>query len=321
MTASEIQPPMIGVDLGATNMLFGVVDDTGSVAARHHRPTQRTTGAEGVISTVVQGVRDTLRQAGLEIASCDGVGLAVAGAVDAERGTVLNGFNLNWHDVPLRERVQSELGVPVAVDNDVNAAVWGEYCCGAGRGSTDCFGVWIGSGVGGGVVINSALYHGAFSTAGEFGLTISEPDGPPGARTVEDLGGRIGMQRRLVEALADHPDSMLASLIAAGPEHIATDALADAYERDDRLACAVINRGADRIGVAIANFVTMLSVDTVILGGGLIEAFGEPYLARIRDQFTRDVFPERCRACRLIRTELEGDAGIIGAAMLARARQ
>lgn len=319
MAQPQPNPPVLGIDLGATNMLLGLVDEDGRVLSRRHRETEGAQGVDHVIENVAQGARDIAAAAGLAPESLAGIGVAVAGAVDATRGVVLNGFNLNWHDAPLAARLESLLGAPVLVDNDVNAAVWGEYTSGAGRGCRDCFGVWVGSGIGGGIVLGGALYHGAFSTAGEFGLTISHPDGPTGARTVEDLAGRIGMRRQIARELPSHDGSMLHELCKGKTDRLGTAELARAYATDDDLACRIINHGADRIGVAIANFVTMLSIDTVILGGGLVEAFGDPYLNRIRAAFARDVFPERCRECRLLRTELEGDAGVIGAALLARA--
>jgi glucokinase len=206
----------------------------------------------------------------------------------------------------------------VVIDNDVNGAVWGEYHLGAGDGRGDVLGVWVGTGIGGGLVLDGKLHHGEFFTAGEIGNTVIDPDGEPGRRTVEDLCSRRGMRAVLGDALPSHPDSILNTLTDGGRQGLGMVELKTAYEQGDELTCRVIDRGADLLGIAIANWVTVLAMRTVFIGGGVTEALGEPYVNRIVEAFGADVFPDRCRACRFRMTRLQADAGLLGAALLAR---
>ena len=320
MTETSSQPPVIGIDLGATNMLLCVVDENGTIIAKAHRQTDGQSGFEHVLNNLVQGVHELCAQANIEVSAAGAIGVAVAGAVDIETGVVLDAHNLKWKNAPLREKLHQRLNLPVTIDNDVNAATWGEYLLGAGRNRGDLFGVWVGTGIGGGLVLNGELYHGAFSTAGEFGLTIITPDGEENFRTVEDHAGRAGMQRIFARDLPNHPESVLHELCQGDPNQIGTRELAEAQRREDILGGKVIDRGAKLLGIAIANFVTFLAVETVIVGGGITEALGDSYLGKVREAFAANVFPDRCRSCEIIPTKLESEAGLLGAALLARHR-
>lgn len=317
MSESSSVKHVIGIDIGATNMLLCVASQSGEIIARHHELTEAGKGFNHVVERLVRSVHRVCEQSGRRFDDIESVGVAVAGAVDHATGIVLKAQNLKWRNTPLLGILQKKLGKPVVIENDVNAAIWGEYRMGAGRDRGDCFGVWVGTGIGGGIILNQRLYHGALSTAGEFGMTISTPEGESGYRTVEEHASRSGMSRHIARLLIDHPDSLLHELSSGDVECIGTNELALAYEQNDPLACKVIDRGADLLGTAIANFVTMLSVDTVIIGGGITEALGDRYLQKIREQFEWDVFPEECRSCRIIKTQLESDAGMLGAALLA----
>ena len=310
--------PVVGIDLGATNMLLGIIGADNQVIARRHTKTEGEKGISHVLEKLISEVRGVCDDAGLKTEAWGGIGIAVAGAVDIVSGIVLDAHNLKWKNVPLKSKLEEAFGRPVYVDNDVNAAVWGESRVGAGRGAGDLFGVWVGTGIGGGLILNDKLYHGAFSTAGEFGLTISTPDGKSKFRTVEDHAGRTGMRRVIAREMQNHPESIIFQLTRGDAARIGTNELAEAFHGEDELTCRIIARGADLLGIAIANFVTFLAVDTVIIGGGITEALGERYIDLIRKAFERDVFPARCRACRIVATELKADAGLLGAALLAR---
>jgi len=293
-------PPVIGIDLSATNLQFGVVDAENAIIGRARAKTEVSRGQDHVIGNVCRGVHEACDAAGIALDAVGAVGVAAAGAIDMPRGVVLTAPNLHWKDMPLRDILAKELGRPVTVDNDVNGAVWAEHHLGAGRGRGDVLGVWVGTGIGGGLVLDGRLHHGDFFTAGEIGNTVFDPAGGPGQRTVEDLCSRTAMSRVLGVA-------------------ITTTEIATAYADNHPATCEVVNRSADMLGIAIANWVTVLSLGTVILGGGMAEALGEPYLAKIRESFSRDVFPDELRACELLMTTLRADAGLLGAALLARA--
>jgi glucokinase len=270
------------------------------------------------VDNLVKGVDAACADAGVSTDDLGAVGICAAGAIDMPRGVVLNAPNLHWNDVPLRDIMAERLGRTIVVDNDVNGAVWGEHRLGAGRGRSDALGVWVGTGVGGGLVLNGRLYHGTFFTAGEVGHTVILPDAPPGERTIEDCCSRTGMLREMRQRLDRHPESRIAGLPEDQDTIAGTSAIADAYAADDLLVCRVVDRAAELLGIAIANWVTVLSLDTVIMGGGMAEALGDAFLGRIRESFDRVVFPDRCRDCALLVTKLAADSGLLGAALLAR---
>jgi glucokinase len=318
MQSSPRNAPVVGIDVGGTNMQFGVVDASHAIIGRAAARTEAGEGLDHVLNNIVAGVEAACRAAGLKHEDIAAVGVVAAGAMDIPDGIVLIAPNLDWHDVRLRDLLQQRIGRPVVLDNDVNGATWGEYHLGAGDGCGDALGVWVGTGVGGGLVLGGRLHHGDFFTAGEIGHTVIEPSGPPGRRTIEDLCSRTGVRNIIGDGLSDHPDSIIHELTAGDVNRLGTDQVKAACEAGDELTVTVIHRAADLLGAAIANWVTMLSLRTVFIGGGITEALGEPYLNRIRASFRSDVFPDRCRDCRLVMTKLAADSGLLGAALLAR---
>ncbi|MEM7228817.1 MAG: ROK family protein [Planctomycetota bacterium] len=310
---------IIGVDLGATNMLIAIVDADGRILHRDHRRTEGERGFDHVVANVADGIEDICVDASIDRTAIQAVGVAVAGAVDVETGVVLDAFNLGWKDEPFRDRLAARLGCPVAIDNDVNAAAWGEHQLGAGRGHADLFAVWVGTGIGGGLVLNHALYHGAMSTAGEIGQSVSDPFGEEDRRVVEDFAGRAGMKRLFADHFTRDSSSMMHERCQGDASHIDTDALREAYHANDPLARTVIDHGAERLGVALANVVSVLSLSVIVLGGGLTEAFGQTYIDQVKTAFDRAVFPPQAKRCAFVMTALEADAGVLGAALLARA--
>ncbi len=311
-------PPVVGVDVGATNLQFGVVDAANDIIGRTRGKSEARAGLERVVANIVQGVSEACEAAAVRVSDLGAVGVAAAGAIDMPRGVILSAPNLHWTDVPLRDILEKKLPCPVVLDNDVNGAVWGEYRLGAGRGRGDVLGVWVGTGIGGGLVLNGQLYRGDLFTGGEVGHVVISPDGGPGERTIEDLCSRTGMLRAARKRAGDFPASPLAKLAERHEETLGTRAIVDAWQAGDALGRLVVERGAYLLGVGIAGWVTVLSMDTVIIGGGMTEALGEKYLDLVRESFRKDVFPPHLAECELRKTQLAADAGILGAALLAR---
>lgn len=309
---------VIGADLGGTNLQAVVVDEDNSIVGHAHAQTEAEKGAEYVIKKLADAINRACSDAGIALEDIQAVGVAAAGAIDIPNGVVLEAPNLGWKNYAFKDQLQQAIKLPVVLENDVNGAVWGEYHLGAGSGKGDVLGVWIGTGIGGGLVLNGKIHHGEFFTAGEIGHTILTPNGNKGQRTVEDHCGRKNLIKSLNSQLQENPDSMLNKLVKQYEQDINMDMLSIAYLQRDPLTQSVINQSADLLGIAIANWVTMLAIDTVIIGGGVIESLGREYFNRIVDAFKADVFPPRCQECRIIKTELEGEAGILGAALLAR---
>ena len=281
---------MIGVDIGGTNLLVGVIEN-GKVIKRSHQPIVAKGNFDLVALQVCEAVKEI---ANAEISS---IGISVAGSVDSKRGLVLRGENLDWDDAPLSDFVSKQLNCDVIIENDVTAAAWGEFKYGAGRDCESMFAVWIGTGIGGGLILDGEIWRGPLGTGGEFGMGISEHSSTAPIRVLEGLASRSGLQQILENPNLD------------------TNLIVDLYGSDEE-ATSSINSGAKRIGTSIANVITLLSLDTVVLGGGIIEALGDTYIEVIRKQFDIDVFPAHCRKCQFKVTELGPDAGLLGVATL-----
>jgi glucokinase len=310
---------VVGVDLGGTNMQIGVVNAEGKVIGRCKRKTKSHEGRDEVIKRIIEGVQRALDEAKTPREKLFGVGIGAPAVVDFDKGTVVKAGNLGWEDVSLRDILMQQLRVPVALDNDVNCAAWGEAQLGAARGRANVLAVWVGTGVGGGLVLGGSIWRGPKLTAGEIGYVVLFPGGQPGMMTVEDICSRTGIVNALKRLLPAYPESALHRLIAEKADEtgaIGSSTIAKAYAMEDELTRKVIDKSAEFLGFAIANLVTMLSIDCVALGGGVTEALGEPYVARVRKSFERTVFPASLRKTEFVASALNDDAGMLGAAML-----
>lgn len=315
-----MRKPIIGIDLGGTNMQIGLVrlsSRTYTMLARTQHKTLAPMGQEAVIERIIDGAKEVCTTAKVRMDRVGALGIVAPGAIDIPRGVILEAPNLGWSNSPLRSILSKRLKLPVVLDNDVNGAVYGEYKLGAGRGCNDLLGAWLGTGVGGGLVIDGEVFHGPLFTAGEFGQTTIMPDGKRGSRTIEDFCSRTGMSRIIQRRLPHHPRSILHGMTDAVTRTTSAKSLATAYRRKDDLAVEVVDRAAHLLGVAIANWVTVLALERVIIGGGVTEEFGNLLLKKMRTSFEEHVFPERCKTCKVVMTELKADAGLLGAALLA----
>lgn len=312
--------PIIGIDLGGTNMQIGVISPDRKLLSTAKRKTKADEGQDAVIGRIVDGIEEACATAKLKISDLGAVGIGAPGAVDPHAGVVLEAVNLRWNDTPLAEILTKKLGVRTYLDNDVNVAVFGEHRMGAGRGASHLFGVWIGTGIGGGLIFDNKLFYGHFMTAGEFGHTILFPNNPPGHRSVEHNCSRSAVVDQVVRLIKANRKSMLTEMFEGDFDKVKSKQLAKAYEAGDELTREVIDHTAEMLGIAIGSVVTLLSVQRVVLGGGLTEAIGAPWVKLIRESVARVAFPDRCRNVEIVASELEDNAGVFGAALIAAER-
>lgn len=310
----------VGVDLGGTNIAAGACDAKNKLLAREKKKTKAEDGGDAVIERIVKTIEEALEKANLKMADIGGVGIGAPGAVDIKKGAVINAVNLRWKDFPLASALKEKLNVPVTLDNDVNVGTWGEHVAGAAKGFDNVLGVFVGTGIGGGLILGGELYHGHYFTAGEIGHTILFSDAPRGLRTLENRASRTAVVNLLKQLILSNHESVIPKLVDGDLDDIRSGILAKALKDDDGLTIEVLKQTARYVGIAIANTITMLSLPCAVVGGGAMEALGEPYLKWIRQAFEEHVFPERLRSAKIIQSSLGDDAGIIGAAALARQR-
>lgn len=322
--------PVVGVDLGGTNMQIGVVDPEGHIIGRARLKTKAEEGQSAVIARLVEGINAACEEAQTTPGKLGGVGIGAPGAIDPATGVVLEAVNLRWNNTPLARIMKDKLrpGGPVLVDNDVNVAIYGEWRMGAAKGATDVLGVWLGTGIGGGLILNGKMYAGGFFTAGEIGHTTLVLGAPLGRRSLEQNCSRTAIVERLVSLIRSNNKSRLLEFVDMKDkkEHrddeklrkIGSKTVAQAFTVGDPLTVSVIEEAARLVAVSIANMVTVLSLPKVVLGGGLTEALGEPFVKLVRKDVRELVFPARCKSVEVVASLLEDDAGLLGAAMLVR---
>ncbi len=348
MTTSR-HKPIVGIDLGGTNINVGIMDAQMRLVAgsRVNKKTQAVQGVAVVIERIATAVRESMDGAGLTARQVGGIGIAAAGAVDSSRGVVLKGGNLGFTNVPLAAQLQRKLGLRVVVENDVNGAVYGEWVHprGAIVGATNALGVWIGTGVGGGLIISGKLYSGGFHTAGEIGHTTLFPGAPMGRRSLEQNCSRTAIADRLLALISSGHESSLKAVVENEKKLLLEKAkkdlkekgkltwqfennkilrskqVSDAYAEGDPLTHRVVLEAAEMLGTAIAGSVTLLSLPHVVLGGGFTEALGVPWVKAVRDATRVRVFPPELRKVEVVGTKLKDNAGVFGAALLARDRK
>ncbi|HET9454332.1 MAG TPA: ROK family protein, partial [Gemmatimonadaceae bacterium] len=263
---------IIGVDLGGTKIMCGALSEDGAQhLAMRSIPTQSEQGADVTMDRMVgliEGViLDTIGQTGATRDDFLGIGIGAPGPLDRERGIVVVAPNLGWRDFPLREVIHSRVGLHATLDNDANCATVGEWWQGAARGSRNVVGVTIGTGIGGGVIINGELFHGASDVAGEIGHTTIELNGRYckcgnyGCLEAYASGPAIAVRAR--EALVrEESASLIPSLVDSKLEAITAQTVYDAAAQGDAVAQEIVRDTARYLGAGIANILNMLNVDT-----------------------------------------------------------
>ena len=309
----------IGIDVGGTKVLGGVVDDKGVVLARARKDTPRQGGA-----ALTQTIAETVKELMLDH-KVESVGVSAAGFVSSDRKTMLATPNIaDWNDVDLDSQLKSLIGLPVVIENDANAAAWGEAKFGAGRKQNHMMMLTVGTGIGGGIVVDGQLYRGAFGIAAEFGHMRVVPEGHIcgcGARgCFEQYASGNALLRHAREAINASPE-VARNLLSRGDGTVAGltgHIITQAAQEADPIALAAFNTTGQWLGAGIASLAVLLDPACVVIGGGVIDA-GEILLAPTRESLERTMpFAGKHPYPELIAAELGNDAGLVGVADLAR---
>ena len=313
---------ILGIDLGGTKVMAAVVDGDGQVMSRARAKTKAWRDDEGVFQTVAQTGQLAVEQAGIESSRLRAVGIGAPGPLDPDTGYIIESSNMKFKDFPLGPRLAEVFKCPAIVDNDVNAGTYGEFRRGAARGASEVLGMFVGTGIGGGLIINGALYHGASKNAGEVGHIVVKAGGPRcgcGARgCLEALASRTAMTRDIRRSIERGEKTVVRDLLKKETDLLSGNDLRKAYDAGDELVIKTLHRAAKFIGIGIGSLVNVLAPEIVVLGGGVIEAMTDEFIERI-DRSTRRVAVDfATKNLKIVRAELGDDAGVIGAAMLAR---
>jgi glucokinase len=312
-----------GIDLGGTKIQTVVVDADSSVLGQARHPTPTSGGQADVAAAMAAALREAAEAAGIEPSALNGVGVGSPGAIDADAGTVSGARNLpGWEGIyALADALGEQLGTPVSLGNDVQVATDAEVALGAGRGSRSLLGVFWGTGVGGGIVLEGKPWLGR-GAAGEIGHMVVKRGGrrcPCGRHgCLEAYAGRAAMEARAREKHDEGQKTDLFKLMEhRGRTRLTSGVWAKALEHEDKLAIELIDEAVDALGAGVASAVNLLDCETVVIGGGLGVRFGEPYVERIREAMQPHLFvDDRPPAVKL--AALGDLGGAIGAALLAR---
>lgn len=310
-----------GIDLGGTKIQAVVVDDEHTVLGEARGQTPREGGPQEVADAMVATLGEAAAKAEVLPSALEGVGVGSPGAVDEDAGTVAHAKNLpRWDEpFPLRDVLSDAIGTSVAIGNDVQVAVDAEFELGVGRPYSSLFGVYWGTGVGGGLILDGKAWLGR-GLAGEFGHTVIRLGGarcPCGRRgCVEAYAGRGAMEARARRLQERGQETKLFDLMEkAGRPRLTSGVWAKALERDDRMAIHLIDRAVEALAAGIASTINLLDLEVVVIGGGLGTRLGAPYAERIEHAMTPHLFvPERPP---MVRVAALGDlGGAIGASLL-----
>lgn len=311
---------VVGVDIGGTNINVGVVSIEGAKPlAFHTLPTEAQRGAKFVVDRVVkmieQSMSEVMQTSGCNREAFAGVGIGSPGPLDRKTGTVISTPNLGWRNFPLRDLIQNVVGLPATLDNDANAAAYGEWWLGAGRDARTLIGVTLGTGIGGGVVINGELYHGASDAAAEIGHMTIDSTGRKckcgNYGCLEAYASGPAIAARAVEGIESGASSLLPEL-AGDLQHITAETVFEGVVQGDPYATEVVIDTAKFLGVGLANLINILNPEILVISGGVTRA-GEHLFEPLRKEIRRRAFRVAEQACRIVPSDLEGTAGVVGA--------
>jgi glucokinase len=313
---------VLGIDIGGTNLVVGAVSHDGSrVVGDHSRPTDASRGPDAIIHDLVEMAHHSREHlARVEPgATLEGVGIGAPGPLDTRTGVIALTPNLGWVNMPLRARLGDALQLAAALDNDANCAVLGETWVGAATGGRFVLGVTIGTGIGGGIVLDGRLHHGASDCAGEIGHITIDMDGRRcgcgnyGCLEAYASGPAIAM--RAIEQVRSGGESRLADLVGGDLDAVTAQTVYQAATAGDDLARDVVRATAQYLGTGIANLLNIFNPDLVVIMGGVTQA-GDRLFEPLRRVVAQRAFTPAVNACRIVPGTLGGLAGVYGAAKM-----
>ena len=314
---------VIGVDLGGTKLYAGVFNPALECVATTKISTKAQRGTDAVIDRIVRCVQDVADEADLELKQIAAVGIGAPGAVDGESGSVIFAPNLpGWKDVPLKKELEKRLGVTVVVENDANVSVVGVHAAELKSKPRSVVGIFVGTGIGGGLILNGELYSGFNHTAGEIGHMVVDMNGPKcgcgNKGCFEAVASRTAIFQQIKAGIKAGEKTLLTEMLGDDLDDMRSNDLRKAIRRGDKFVAQIIEQTAEYIGVGESNLVNILGPEVVVRGGGVMDALTDEMMSVIIKTAKDHAMPGTLRGVEIIASKLGDNAGITGSAVLAR---
>ncbi len=306
----------IGIDLGGTNIAVGLVDKDGKIIKSDSRPTLSQRHYTEIVKDMAELCMELTRDAGFEISDIEGIGIGSPGTIDSKAGVVIYSNNIRWDNVPLVAELKKHIDVPIAVENDANAAAYGEYYIN-GKGASSFVAVTLGTGVGGGIILNKDIYRGFNGAGGELGHTVMIYKGEPCTCGTdgcwEAYASVTALIRQTTKAIEENPDSMMVEIANEAGKVTGRTAF-DAAKAGDAAGKAVVDQYIEYVACGVTNIINIFQPEVLVIGGGISKE-GDYLLNPIKEYVKEHSYCANIPQTEIKIATLMNDAGIIGAAL------
>lgn len=307
----------IGIDLGGTNIVAGVVNENYEIISKAKTPTNRPRSAEEICKDMAKMALEAVEKAGLKVSDIQSVGVGAPGSVNSDTGVISYSNNLDFHNAPVADYIRKDIDLPVYVENDANAAAYGEFVAGSAKGTKDAVCITLGTGVGGGIIIGGKIYSGFNYAGAELGHTVIEVDGVQcscGRKgCFEVYSSATGLIRMTKEAMAADPDSKMHEMMG---DHVSGRLAFEAMRAGDATAKSVVDKYVKYLAAGIANTINIFQPEVLCIGGGVCNE-GDALLVPLKELISKEIYTRASEDnTKIVIASLGNDAGIIGAAFL-----
>jgi glucokinase len=312
-----------GIDLGGTTIKLALLSEGGEIAYKAEEPTDVASGGDHILHQMNGLIERGLDDLHLDRNQLKGIGIGAPAFLDLEKGVVRKAVNLGWENYALKDKLQEITQLPVIVDNDANIAALGEMWKGAGEGAADLLCITLGTGVGGGVILNGQIYHGARGTSGEIGHVTVVPEGGflcncGKTGCLETVASATGIVRLTKEALEDGRQSLLSGVLQENGKIEARD-IAMAADKGDELSCDILDRVGYYLGLCLGNYAVVVNPKKIVIGGGVSKA-GDVLFKPIQKYYDKYALTGFTGEIEIVPATLGNDAGVFGAAWLVHSK-
>ncbi|HPP05153.1 MAG TPA: ROK family protein [Spirochaetota bacterium] len=317
-----------GIDLGGTKIYSIIIDENGKILGREKIKTEGSDSFDNVIDRVKECYYGAIKNSNINEKEIEAIGMAVPSSVNVDKGILIYAPNLGsgWRNIELSKIMFEKLRRPFFMDNDVNMGVFGEYCLGAGKNYNHIYGLFVGTGIGGGYIKNGEIIRGVNYTAGEIGHMVVKIGGPKcncGRKgCLEAISGKVGIINYIIKLVEKKGEKTILGEIAPNwKKGVGSSALSKCFMKNDRVVVKALTRAAKTIGIAIANLINAIGIETIILGGGLIEELGDVLIPIIKEYMVEYSIADGAKGIPLLKAELGDDAVAMGAAWFTKQKE